>query len=189
MKPGTSNIRSEDVFNSFAVEPQQDRATLEKYLRKFPQFALELAQLSHELSSTSEESRVLTEADRTAINQAWKQYSSSTAGIVAKLFENLSVPQLRELAAFLDVPRQILTAFRERRVIVSSIPQGFLARLADRLNANVEDLKLALVATSDLGLAKCHKSDEKPTASEPATFEQLLIDAEVPPEKRAKLLS
>jgi hypothetical protein len=189
MKPGISNITSEAVLNAFAVEPLNDRSTLERYLRKFPQYAVELAQLSHELSSTVEQQAELSKEDRVAIDQAWKQYSSSSAWAVAKMFENLSVPQLRDLAKFLDVPRQIVTAFRERKVIVSSIPQGFLSRLAERLNTNVEEIKLALVAITDISYVRSHKADEKPMPSAPATFEQLLIDAQVPPEKRAKLVS
>ena len=189
MKPGTSNITSEAVLNDFAVEPLHDLSTLECYLRKFPQYAVELAQLSHELSSEFEQQGELSNEDTVAIDQAWKHYSCSSAGTVAKMFESLSVPQLRDLAKVLDVPRQILTAFRERKVIVSSIPQAFLNRLAERLNTNVEEIKLALVATKDFSYVRSHKADEKPVPSAPATFEQLLIDAQVPPEKRAKLVS
>lgn len=189
MKPGATNLTSEDVLYAFAAEPQHDRSTLERYLRKYPQYALELAQLSHEFSREMEERRALTKEDASAIDEAWRQYSSSTAGSVAKIFENLSVPQLRDLSKYLDVPRQILTAFRERKVIVSSIPQGFLGRLAERLNASVEEIKLALIATSDISYVRSHKADEKPVAVGPTTFEQLLIDAQVPPEKREKLMS
>jgi hypothetical protein len=148
-----------------------------------------LAELSHELSTGSEERTDLTVAEVTAINEAWMQYSRSTGAAAARIFENLSVPQLRELAAFLDVPRQILTAFRERKVVVSSIPQPFLARLAGRLNASVGDLKLALIATSDVAYVRSHKADEKPISRGPVTFEQLLIDAQVPSEKRARLMA
>lgn len=189
MKPGATNLTSEDVLNAFALEPLQNRSTLERYLLKYPQYAVEVAQLSHELAKETPERSELTNQDRAAIDQAWKQYSSSATGTVAKILENLSVPQLRDLSIFLDVPRQVLTAFRERKVIVSSIPNGFLSRLAERLNANIEDIKLALVARSDISYARSHKADEKPDATGPATFEHLLIDAQVPPERREKLMS
>jgi hypothetical protein len=186
MKPEKSKLSSEDVLNAFAVEPNHDRATLERYLRDFPQYALELAHLSHELSRTTVKATDLSARDRAAIDDAWKQYSSLAP---VDIFSSLSVPQLRDLASRLGVPRQIVTAFRERKVIVSSIPRRFLGRVAAALNATITEVTAALSLPLDASPVRNYKADEKPTAAAPATFEQLLIDAQVPEEKRAQLMA
>ena len=189
MKTNTSRISSEDVLNAFAVEPNHDRATLERYLREFPQFALELAHLSHELSRATVEAPALSAKDRAAIEDAWKRYSSSSSVSCVSIFSSLSVPQLRELANNLGVPRQIITAFRERKVIVSSIPRRFLGRVAAALNATIAEVTTALSLPPDATAVRSHKADEKPMAAAPATFEQLLIDAQVSENKRAELMA
>jgi len=186
MKPEFS---SEDVLNAFTVEPTHDRSTLERYLREFPHYAVELAHLSHELSRPTVQAAQLSDKDRAAIEEAWKQYSTSTSLSLVNIFAALSVPQLRDLAIGLGVPRQIITAFREHRVIVSSIPRRFLTLLAEALNTDVEHLITALTLPLDSLCVRSHKADEKPTEATPATFEQLLIEAQVPNDKRAEFMA
>jgi hypothetical protein len=131
----------------------------------------------------------LSARDRGAIDEAWKFYSSSSVVVTVNIFAGLSVPQLRELAKALRVPRQIITAFRERRVIVSSIPRSFLARIATALNTTLEQVYAALSLPADVACARSHKADEKPVSAGPVTFEQLLKDAQVSAEKRAELMA
>lgn len=185
MKP---NFSCEDVLNAFAVEPTHDRATLERYLRQYPEYAVELANLSHDLSHVNVKGGDLSEKDRAVIEEAWKQYSTS-APVPVRIFISLSVPQLRDLANHLGVPRQIITAFREHKVVVSSIPQRFLGRLASALNTTAEAIRGELTMPLEVGCVRSHKSDEKPETVAPATFEQLLIDAQVPEKRRAELMA
>ncbi len=190
MKSLTPNISSEDVLNAFALEPTHDRATLESYLREYPQYAIELAHLSHELSRIITEPAELSAADRAHVDEAWREYVSSSSVSVADVFATLSVPQLRELASFLGVPRQIIAAFREHRVLVGSVPRRILSRVAEGLNTSVEQVKAALsLPPVEASYARSHKSEEKPKAASPVSFEQLLIDAQVPADRRAELLS
>lgn len=182
------NFSCEDVLNAFAVEATHDRATLERYLREFPQYAVELAHLSHELSRAFIKTGELTEQDRISIDKAWEQYSQS-APVPARIFISLSVPQLRELANKLGVPRQIITAFREHKVRASSIPQRFLGHMAAALNTTMESIKSELSLPLEVSCVRSHKSDEKPTTGAPVTFEQLLIDAQVPVDRRAELMA
>src|SRR6266540_1329607 len=127
MKPDASKISCEDVLHVFAMEASHERPTVERYLRDYPQYSIELAHLSHELSRATVETANLSAKDELAIDEAWKVYASSAAPGFLNVLSSLSVPQLRELANRLAVPRQILTAFREHKVIVSSIPRRFLA--------------------------------------------------------------
>lgn len=55
---------AEDVLYAFSVEPKHDRQTLENYLRRYPELAEELIDLSHELRLVAElgESEVPTDA-------------------------------------------------------------------------------------------------------------------------------
>lgn len=99
----------------------------------------------------------------------------------------LSVPQLRDLAARLGIPRQVLTAFRERRVVLTSVPRRFLKAFAAAMQIAVEQLTSALAAPLEPKL-RSHKADKKPDDQAVVTFEQLLIDAGVAPDRRAELL-
>lgn len=189
MKQQASTPSCNDVLSAFAVEPTHDRSTLERYLREFPQYAVEIANLSHEISRPLAKDRELTPNERTIIDESWRRYSSSPSTVLANIFSSLSVPQLRALAETVGVKRQIITAFREQRVIPASIPNYFLSRLAAAMNATVEEIKSALTIPLSANYARCNKSEEKPVAATPVTFEQLLIEAEVPVERRAELMA
>jgi hypothetical protein len=105
-------------------------------------------------------------------------------------FATLSVADLRELARRLDVPRQVVAAFRECRVIFATVPRGFLALLADSVNSSIDKLEDYFSNPQRIpARAQSYKSDLKPVAGEPVSFEKLLIDAGVPEMKRAELMT
>jgi hypothetical protein len=189
MNHDSKPLAIDDVLWAFTVEPNHDKQTFENYLREYPAYAAELADLLHQLTRTDLKEKELTDKDRLRIDEAWRQYSSSSSVAYENAFVSLSVPALRELANFCDVPRQIISAFREQKVVISSIPKRFLARLAEGLHTTIDQVKLSLTAPLQTTCANCYKSEEKPIETEPATFEQLLIDAQVPAEKRAELMS
>lgn len=114
--------------------------------------------------------------------------SASHAPAMQDKLAALSVPQQREVAVYLGVPRNVVTAFRERRIIPTSVPRPFLSRLASAIGMLADELLALLSAPHAPQAAHQHKSDEKPHAPTQATFEQLLIDGGVPPERRAELL-
>ncbi|MBZ0070153.1 MAG: hypothetical protein K8I04_00260 [Gammaproteobacteria bacterium] len=179
----------EEVLDAFAVETVHDRKTLERYLRDFPQFAAELADLSRELSRVVEGGESsLTAHEEALIEVAWQNHVSLEKRSAKDPLAALSVPQLREVAHALDVPRQVITAFRERRVKLESVPKPFLAALARALSCSVDLLLSGLSAPLGPTLARSYKADVKPSAGAEITFEQLLIDAGVPVAKRTELL-
>ena len=190
MKFATPTPSCEDVLNAFAVEPSHERHTLERYLRNYPQYAVELAHLSHALSRTTEAAVELTAKDRAAIDAAWKRHAEILSVSPVDLFASFSVPQLRDIANHLGVPRQIITALREHKVVVSSIPRRFLVRFAAAINKSVEEVSAALALSQDpRSCVRSHKADDKPKVVAPTTFEKLLIEADVPEDKRAKLMT
>ncbi|WP_404790616.1 hypothetical protein [Altericista sp. CCNU0014] len=69
------------------------------------------------------------------------------------------------------------------------MPTPFLERLASALNSTVESLKDALALPPTPKLAQSYKADDRPEVREPVTFEQILIEADVPPDPRALLMT
>jgi hypothetical protein len=181
----------EDVLDAFAVEPTPGRETLERYLRRYPQFAGPLIDLSRELHrETPTFTGPDSPEDEARIDAAWRRHvDTMSPQAQADVFAALSTQQLRDLAKALDVPRQVITAFRDRRVILSSVPQHFLDRLAATLGQPFQKLAVDLAPRAQVALARSYKSDAKPSGGDPVTFERVLIDARVPEDKRTRLLA
>lgn len=176
----------DDVLDAFAVEPSQDRTTLERYLQAYPQFAGELIDLSRELARVPRD-HDLTEADHALIDKAWQLHAQAAS--VQDPFAHLSPAELRDVANRLAVPRQVITAFREHRVLLASVPAQFQQHLAQALNSTVDVLRAALSAPRVDLAAHSYKADHKPSADQAVTFERLLVDAGVDDARRAELLS
>lgn len=100
----------------------------------------------------------------------------------------LAVDDWRAVAQRLDVPRQVVTALRERRISLVSIPRRFFQKFAEATSSSVAQLELSW-GPAQLAGARSYKADSKPTVGEQVTFEQVLIDAGIPAEKRARLLA
>ena len=178
------------MLDAFAVEPSHGREILERYLREYPHFSNELVGLSRELSRVPDGAeRPMSLQEQAMVEAAWQQHMPIETKSAKDPLADVSVAQLREIAVQLDVPRQVLTAFRERRVVATSVPRRFLTRMALALNCTVDLLVSALTTPSGPALARSYKSDGKPSAETAATFERLLIDAGVSEEKRTALLA
>src|SRR5258706_4285622 len=100
MNHDSKPLAIDDVLWAFTVEPNHDKQTFESYLREYPTYAGELADLLHQLTRTDLKEQQLTDKDRLRIEEAWKQYSSSSMASPDNVFVNLSVPALRKLAKF-----------------------------------------------------------------------------------------
>ncbi|MFK4488896.1 hypothetical protein [Bradyrhizobium sp. USDA 336] len=187
----TPNLLSrEDVLDAFAVEPNHGRATLERYIVEFPQFAAELVDLSRELSrSIAEDDAPLSSQEEALINRAWTRHVEAAPRALVDPLANLSVDELRDVAQRLDVPRQVVTAFRERRVDLNSVPSGFWALFAAAVRTTVDVLKQSLALPAQPTFARSYRADDKPAVELNLSFERILIDAGVSEEKRAKLMA
>lgn len=190
MSGATDQPPKHDVLDAFAVEPDPGRESLELYLRTYPQYAPELVDLSRELARQfPPDETPLSAEDQAKIDAAWLRHAAAAPAAIADPFSALSVQDLRDVAKRLDVPRQVLTAFRNRRVQLSTVPRRFLARLAEAANSSLDQLVDALSSPRSSEFARSHKSARKPTTGDAVSFEQVLIDAGVPEERRAKLMS
>lgn len=190
MNPNAHQPSREDVLDAFAVEPSHGREILERYLREYPHFSSELVDLSRELSRVpGGAERPMSLQEQAMVEAAWQQHMPIETKSAKDPLADVSVAKLREIALQLDVPRQVVTAFRERRVVATSVPRRFLTRMAVALNCTVDLLVSALTTPSGPALARSYKADGKPSVETAATFERLLIDAGVSEEKRTTLLA
>ncbi len=180
----------EDVLDAYAVEQDTGSGTLKKYIRSYPEYAGDLVDLSRELSKfIVENDEPLSTKDAVRIDEAWERHVAEAPMPVTDLLATLSVAELRSVAERLGVPRQVLAAFRERRVEIASVPQLFLKRFAAVLNSSVERLIASFTLASSPALARSYKANTKPVVHALATFEQLLIDAGLSNEQRAALMA
>ena len=180
----------QDVLDAYAVEPDTGRATLERYLRDYPQFATELLDLSRILAAPVwHDDSPLSPADQAKVDAAWLRHAAAAPAEVTDPISSLPLEELRAISQRLGVPRQVLTAFRTRRVILSTVPGPFLARLADLVRSSPEQLVRALSLPAAPEPAHSYRSEQRPVESEAVSFDQVLIDAGVPEDRRAELLS
>jgi hypothetical protein len=189
MSPAKPEVPLEDVLLAFAVEPVHDRATLERYLNHYPQFAEDLVDMSHELRVGGRGVSGSVEDDAT-FQRALKQLIGPTAqvsGAAANPFDAFRGPAFAELADTLRVPRSILIAFRDRLVIESSVPPAFAARVARSARTTVADLMAHLQQPPVLAAAANYKADQKPSASGKVALDALLDASGVTPEQKADI--
>lgn len=187
----------DDVLESFALEAEADTTALARYLRDYPQYALALVDLSHEMGQTlPDKPAPLSPRDEARIASAWTRFATSGTKTIdaaktrsASVFEGRSAAEMKTLAAKLGVPRQVVAAVRDRRVLIDTIPRAFLTRMATGMGARVEDLMASIAGVRSTTLAASYKADTRPVLSEQVPFERILIDAGVSAETRAGILA
>ncbi|MDP3849624.1 MAG: hypothetical protein Q8Q59_03910 [Luteolibacter sp.] len=180
----------DDVLEAFACESNTGRATLEKYLRDFPEYAEALVDFAAEISwEVAPRKEPLSERELNMIEIGWRKHVEAAPKAVVDPFVVLTHVQLANVAKLLEVPRQVLTAFRDRTIVTASIPKRFAERLAAEIHSDVESLMAYLDTPPTLSVARSRKSDTKPKIAVCKTFDQVLTDAGVPAEDRKKLTS
>lgn len=122
-----------------------------------------------------------------AFTRAFDNHQQTLNG--AEALARLTAPQQKVIAQNLGIRRQVLTAFREHRVQVLSVPAKFLRHLASELGQQVDALARALSGPAPGSLAVSHKSEVKPdTVPKQVTFEQLLREADMSDEEIGQLM-
>lgn len=190
MTPTNPQPSLEDVLYAFAVEPDSADDTLKRYLLNYPQYAPELIKLWHDFSQeTCEDDTPLSDAEVAWIDAAWQRHAAAVPTEITDPLAVLSISEQKELAKCLEVPRLVITALRERKVIPTSVPHPFLQQLATALNSTVEAITNCLALSPVLDPQRSYRADGRPGVQAQVSFEQILINADVSPEKRALLMS
>ena len=180
----------DDVLEAFALEPGAGKATLEKYLRNYPEYAEAILDLATENSrEIVVRKEPLSTRERTMIEVGWKKHVKAAPKLVADPFAVLSGVELGKVAKLFEIPKQVLTAFRDRTILAASIPKRFAERLAAEIRSDVPTLMAYVAAPPTLCVARSRKSDVKPKTAARKSFEEVLTDAGVAPEVRQKLMA
>ncbi len=178
----------QEVLESFSIEHDVGTATLQKYLTAYPEFSNEIIDLSREMARTlAEDEEPLSEYDRRLISSAVTRIQSAPGKTMVDPFADLSAQKMRDISKALNLPRQVVMAFRERTVAAESIPQRFLSRFAELLQSSVQQLTTSL-EQPPMEVAGSYKSDGKPRNVQKITFEQLLRDADLSEQDIATLM-
>src|SRR4030095_4799920 len=189
MKRGT-RPSCDDVLEAFALEPETGKVTLENYLRDYPEYAEAILDFAIEIAREDMvRKEPLSARESALIESGWKKHVKAASRPVADPFAILSGVELGKIAALLEVPKQVLTAFRDRTVVAASIPKRFAERLATEIRSEFDTLMAFLAASPHLSCTRSRKSDAKPKIAGQKTFEQVLTDAGVAPEVRRKLMA
>ena len=185
-----SAAQLEDILDAFSMEEALSKATLDRYLTAYPQFAEDLIDLSRELLRAEQPiDSELAPGDLAKIDAAWIKHSAAQPRAVTDPFASLSPTRSREIANELGIPRQVITSFRERRIQPTSVPGGFLLRFADALKVSVSDFLVWMALPPAQMLARNYKADNQPSAATQLSLEQALTDAGVSEADRARLLA
>jgi hypothetical protein len=181
----------DDVLDRFMLEHDQGSMTLERYVRDYPQFASQLIDLSR-MAATDEEisDAPLTGAAQSRIDAAWIAYSAALAQTPsADPFQALMGDRGKSLATALGVPRQVVTCFREHRILATTVPRPVLRVLAEEFDIPLPHVIAAMAGTVQASLGRRFKADGEPGFVEQKSFEQVLVEAGVSDGDRARLMT
>lgn len=181
----------ENALYAFAVEPNHNRETLDRYLKKYPQLAKELIDLSSELRlQASSAPPSATPIDDPGLEDAWANFSSIYPDSipVTNPFAKFRGQELVDLCASLRLPRSVVIAMRDCLLVPDSIPVRLIDAISN-LSGETRDAVRQYFDQSPKTPATIEfKADKKPTEIERRTFEQLIEDTELTDEQHKSVM-
>jgi hypothetical protein len=193
----TSEPDRDDLLEEFALEAEHDPQALERYIERYPEFAIDLVDVARELMRpVPANPKPLSRSEEALVDACWHRYSTGTPAPAVAPVEAAASPVLqgrpirdmRDIAKKLGLPRQVITALRQGRVIFATLPERFLDRLATAAGATVDAARAELNLPKPLASAGSFKADKKLSQPQQVSFEQILIDANVDKATRQRLL-
>lgn len=182
-----STITREDVLGAFAMDFEPGAGVLERYLSQYPEYSLQLVDLSRELSREFDDNRLLSTDDLASVNAGMRRLQERTATLQS--LQEAPAKMFTDAAKALALPMQAGLALRERRIAASTIPVRILEKLAQALQASVTVLHSYLALPPQASQLRASKSSTKPAAAEKVSFERVLREAGVDEEALSKLLN
>lgn len=184
----------ETILYAFAVEPSRDQNTLDRYLTQYPELTEELIDLAFELRFA--EAQMPSQTDPTSdagLQSAWQEFIECTPATpkpakTASFLSKFRGQAFADLATRLNVPRSILTAFRDRLVEPLSVPEQFLRRFANAAESSLQDVRDYLSNPPLIIGTAQFKADKKPSHQGRVTFRHLVDSTEMTDEEREALL-
>lgn len=182
------------VLEQFMMEDAQDTAALERYVRDYPQFALQLIDLSRLIATADaeeEDDQPLSATDQSRIDAAWITHKAAAPASSQDddPFATLTGAKGKAVADRFGVPRQVIVCFREHRVDPSTVPTPIARGFAEEAGVPLAHVIAAMQRPVIMATGRNYKADGQPGAEGKMSFEQILIDAGVPDADRARLLA
>lgn len=182
-----SPITREDVLGSFAMDFEPGTGVLMKYLSEYPEYSIQLVDLSRELSREIDDDRPLSADDRAAVGVGMIRIHEHS--VTLQSLKEVPAKIFVDVAKTLELPMQAGLALRERRIVASTIPPRIIVKLAQVLEVSVAVLQSFLALPPQVSQLRASKSSIKPTAAEKVSFERVLREAGVDEETLSKLLN
>jgi hypothetical protein len=181
------------VLLAFSVETDHSRATLQRYLAKYPHLASDLLDLSLDLQLTDfddvdgEVNLYTPELDR-----SWSTFSDKLATSAAQLssdevqaiHSSLTTPGMLEIG----LPLSALQAIRGGAVLSNGFPMRWLAKIASIAGVASESVRLYLDRPSQLSASVSYKSVDRPAAVEKVSFSELIATTNLTEDEKAEIL-
>jgi hypothetical protein len=176
------------LIEKFAREYRLDSGQLMIFCSKYPEFAAEFVELAHEIALQKSlcDQTLLSAEDEKWIADA----SAARERTATDPFAALSPKSYASIRTSLNVPGVVVNAFRDRIVALATVPMEFLEDFARELSTNVAVLARYLEGTPKTAPSASYKSDVAPAVPKiKMSFDEILRDAGVPPEKRSEILN
>ncbi|WP_420467194.1 hypothetical protein [Panacagrimonas sp.] len=179
----------DEILQAFAAEPAHDQETLDRYVVRYPELATDFIDLVLDLriSAAVSPTPVERESPESLAASFARLMASDAPEGVSDLFEPYKGQAFVKLAKTLDIPRALLTPLRDRLVIHTSVPTGFLDRLALAMQETPARLRSYLMLSPASSGALSFKAKGQPGEVEQVSFSQLVNDTEMDEEQRSKL--
>lgn len=182
----------EDVLLAFAVEPVQDRVTLEHYLKRYPQHAEALVDYSIELMIDPSRRRTNDEVpSEQIVAQAWRQFEeavhSTNKETATNPFAHLNPAAFKAVARNLDITSLLLGRLRDRAIDAGTIPTRFVEILAVRLGSSFEAVIGYLRNPPAMVSSQSFRSGSNPVVGEKISFDQAVETSHLTATQQAAL--
>jgi hypothetical protein len=182
----------DEVLLAFSVEPNHDLATLERYLRRYPQFAAGLIDCSIELelNPVPEE---MPKAVIPASTVAWDRFQAAmgvATSPAANPFARLDSRAFQAVATELNMNVLLLMRLRDRAVRFATIPGTLVRMLADKLGVGSDGMEGYLRGSPALtGGNLQFKSAAKPAEAAQIDFAEAVRISQLTDEQQKQLLT
>ena len=151
-----TDMNRDDILADFAMEADLAPSVLKTYIQQYPDLALELTDLFHELTMVD-----LTNQVELTVEDVELESEALVEG-VSTVQSALSGQALRDLAHHLGLPRDFVAGFRDARIRLGSVPSNVLLNMARAIDVKIQHLIAYLQQRSGAAGAFAFKAEAKP---------------------------
>ena len=168
-----TEVDKESILADFAMEADLTAKVLRTYIRRYPDLALELTDLFHDLTMAD-----LANLEGATLGDKVFESDKLREG-VAQVQAALSGPGLRDLARKLGLPRDFVAGFRDARVRLGSVPSSVLLNLARTIGARIQYFVAYLQMQTGATAAVAFKADAKPQRPSVLEYDEFIASLDL----------